>query len=93
MASSGARSSMDVDPQTPSTDTNGVNQNRSPTPPPHRSNGDTPEADSFKLAGNKFFKDGNYSRAIEEFSKGMELHLFSLHLNVLDRFSFFQIWY
>lgn len=65
------RSSMDIDPQ----DAQKKNVNdteRSPTPPPHRSDSSsTDEADSFKLAGNKFFKDGNYARAIEEYNKGM----------------------
>ena len=67
------RSSMDIDPQE-AQQTNGVNgtQERSPTPPPHRSNSSsTDEADNFKLAGNKFFKDGDYRRAIEEYNKGM----------------------
>lgn len=59
---------MDIDPKSP----NGVegSTEKSPTPPPHRSSSGTAEADSFKLAGNKFFKDKNYTRAIEEFSKG-----------------------
>lgn len=68
------RSSMDIDPQE-AQQKNGVNtQERSPTPPPHRSNSDAGEADSFKLAGNKFFKDGNYARAIEEYNKGKSSH-------------------
>lgn len=66
---------MDIDPQDVDQQKNGVNGNaeeRSPTPPPHRSeSSSTDEADSFKLAGNKFFKDGNYARAIEEYNKGM----------------------
>lgn len=75
MAAAADRSSMDVDSNDPrlSSSANGVNgthAEKSPTPPPHRSNGTTAEADSFKLAGNKFFKDRNYARAIEEFSKG-----------------------
>jgi DnaJ family protein C protein 7 len=66
---------MDIDSNDPrlNSSANGVNgthTEKSPTPPPHRSSGSTAEADSFKLAGNKFFKDGNYRRAIEEFSKG-----------------------
>lgn len=65
---------MDIDPQE-AQQKNGVNtQERSPTPPPHRSNSDAGEADSFKLAGNKFFKDGNYARAIEEYNKGKSSH-------------------
>lgn len=69
------RSSMDIDPQDVEQQKNDVNENteeRSPTPPPHRSeSSSTDEADSFKLAGNKFFKDGNFARAIEEYNKGM----------------------
>lgn len=73
-ASRDERSSMDIDPQEAQQKKNGVNgteEERSPTPPPHRSNSSsTEEADSFKLAGNKFFKDGDYRRAIEEYNKG-----------------------
>lgn len=65
------RSSMDIDTPTPAP--NGVNgEERSPTPPPHRSSS-TPtaaDADSFKLAGNKLFKDGQYYAAIQEYNKG-----------------------
>lgn len=66
------RSSMDIDPQEPQQN-NANGEERSPTPPPHRSSSNADEADSFKLAGNKFFKDGNYTRAIEEYNKGMFL--------------------
>ncbi|KAJ5385178.1 Tetratricopeptide-like helical [Penicillium concentricum] len=69
------RSSMDIDPQEPQS--NGVNgtEERSPTPPPHQPNSaSADEADSFKLAGNKFFKDGNYRRAIEEYTKAIEIN-------------------
>jgi DnaJ family protein C protein 7 len=69
---------MDIDPKDPRLSTpngvNGTDGGRSPTPPPHRSNGNTAEADTFKLAGNKFFKDGNYTRAIEEFNKAIEIN-------------------
>lgn len=61
---------MDVDNKSPQP-SNGVNGEKSPTPPPHRFSSGTAEADSFKLAGNKFFKDKNYTRAVEEFSKGV----------------------
>jgi DnaJ family protein C protein 7 len=66
---------MDIDSQEPQQE-NGVKVNgseeRSPTPPPHLPTAaSADEADSFKLAGNKFFKDGNYRRAIEEYNKGM----------------------
>ncbi|KAJ5487770.1 Heat shock protein DnaJN-terminal [Penicillium desertorum] len=69
------RSSMDIDSQGPQS--NGVNgtEERSPTPPPHQPNSaSADEADSFKLAGNKFFKDGNYRRAIEEYNKAIEIN-------------------
>lgn len=72
---------MDIDPQEAQQKKNGVNgeEERSPTPPPHRSNSSsTDEADNFKLAGNKFFKDGDYRRAIEEYNKGMLLLTFYL---------------
>lgn len=67
-------SSMDIDSQEPQK--NGVNgtEERSPTPPPHQPKPTSAdEADSFKLAGNKFFKEGNYYRAIQEYNKGMYL--------------------
>lgn len=78
-AAADSRSSMDIDSNdprlaTPSepAQTNGEQSHQqSPTPPPHRSSGNTDEADSFKLAGNKFFKDQNYNRAVEEFTKGL----------------------
>ncbi|EAW08145.1 DnaJ and TPR domain protein [Aspergillus clavatus NRRL 1] len=78
MAAAADRSSMDIDPPaSPSNNPNAVNgaePDRTPTPPPHKSNGSVAEADSFKLAGNKFFKDGNYNRAIEEFTKAIEIN-------------------
>lgn len=59
---------------TPNHTSNGVNGSqkgqRSPTPPPHKSNPTTAEADSFKLAGNKAFKAGDYNNAILEYNKG-----------------------
>ena len=47
-----------------------------PVPPPHKSQPSSPkpspaeEAESFKNLGNKFFKEKNYARAIEEYTKG-----------------------
>lgn len=74
------RSSMDIDPVEAQQKKNGVNgtneEKRSPTPPPHRSNSAaTDEADNFKLTGNKFFKDGDYRRAIEEYNKGRFVYI------------------
>lgn len=74
------RSSMDIDPQDVQMKNGANGEERSPTPPPHKSTGTSDEAESFKLAGNKFFKDGNYKRAIEEYNKGMLLLLLFLTL-------------
>jgi DnaJ family protein C protein 7 len=47
-----------------------------PAPPPHRSNPSSPvpsaadEAEEYKAAGNKFFKDKDYKNAIIQYSKG-----------------------
>ena len=52
-----------------------------PPPPPHKSNPGSPtitpeeDAESYKNAGNRFFKDKNYQKAIEQYSKGMHCHL------------------
>ncbi|KAL2404261.1 DnaJ-like protein subfamily C member 7-like protein [Exophiala dermatitidis] len=54
---------------------NGVNghEERSPTPPPHRSS-PPPKVDpeACKAAGNKFFKAKDYDKAIEEYTKAVE---------------------
>jgi DnaJ family protein C protein 7 len=48
-----------------------------PTPPPHKSNPSSPvpsaadEAEAYKAAGNKFFKDKDYKNAIVQYTKGM----------------------
>lgn len=48
-----------------------------PAPPPHRSNPSSPvpttedEAESYKAAGNKFFKERDYRNAIIQYSRGM----------------------
>lgn len=57
---------------------NGVYNNaqleRSPTPPPHRTSPSQSQpsdgGEAFKLAGNKFYKAGDYDRAIQEYNKG-----------------------
>lgn len=52
-----------------------------PPPPPHKSNPGSPtitpeeDAESYKNAGNRFFKEKNYYKAIEQYSKGMRRHL------------------
>lgn len=44
-------------------------------PPPHKTPALTPaeEAEAFKAAGNKFFKEKNYTRAISEYTKAVNL--------------------
>jgi DnaJ family protein C protein 7 len=80
------RSSMDLDrdataspqpadaPTPMSSTSNGLpngDAERSPTPPPHRASPPISDGgESFKLAGNKFFKQGEYDRAIQEYNKG-----------------------
>ncbi|KAH6654562.1 hypothetical protein BKA67DRAFT_282937 [Truncatella angustata] len=50
-----------------------------PVPPPHRSNPSSPvpsaadEAEAYKTAGNKYFKDRDYKNAILQYSKAVEL--------------------
>jgi DnaJ homolog subfamily C member 7 len=48
-----------------------------PVPPPHRSQPTSPiptpaaEAEAYKAAGNKFFKEKDYRKAIDEYTKGI----------------------
>lgn len=52
------------------------NKEDAPAPPPHTTDPNSPpptpadEAEVFKTLGNKFFKEKNYKRAIEEYTKG-----------------------
>ena len=58
-----------------STEMNG-NEDKSPTPPPHRSPVKPPvDAEACKAAGNKFFKARDYSRAVTEYTKGSLPHV------------------
>lgn len=66
--------------QTPTPATNGSSSPKkedAPAPPPHTTDPNSPpptpadEAEVFKTLGNKFFKEKNYKRAIDEYSKGM----------------------
>lgn len=56
--------------------TNGVADGAGPAPPPHRTQPSSPvqtdaeQAESFKNEGNKFFKAGDYTHAIEFYTKG-----------------------
>lgn len=64
----------------PAAKTNGTAVNgEGPAPPPHKSNPTSPaapvaptpeEAEAFKALGNKFYKEKNYKKAIEEYTKG-----------------------
>lgn len=62
-------------------DINGDNSTP-PAPPPHRSNPSSPvptpaeEAEAYKAAGNKYFKEKNYVDAIRQYDKGMPVVLF-----------------
>lgn len=62
---------------------NGNDHEEAPVPPPHKSNPSSPvptqqdDAEAYKAAGNRFFKDKNYSKAIEQYSKGMPLSALS----------------
>ncbi|EHK41429.1 hypothetical protein TRIATDRAFT_173440, partial [Trichoderma atroviride IMI 206040] len=50
-----------------------------PAPPPHKSNPSSPipspleDAESYKTAGNRLFKEKNYAKAIEQYSKAVDL--------------------
>ncbi|KAH7170243.1 hypothetical protein EDB81DRAFT_156885 [Dactylonectria macrodidyma] len=63
--------------------TNGSGHDEAPPPPPHKSNPSSPtispqeDAESYKAAGNRFFKDKNYAKAIEQYSKAVDLFPFS----------------
>lgn len=62
----------------PSTEMNG--EDKSPTPPPHRTPMKPPvDAEACKAAGNKFFKARDYLRAVTEYTKGATL-LVTLHV-------------
>lgn len=59
-----------------------------PAPPPHKSNPTSPvnvaptpeEAEAFKLAGNKFYKNKEYRKAIDEYTKGMIIIAMRIYL-------------
>ncbi|KAM5369266.1 hypothetical protein ACJZ2D_009087 [Fusarium nematophilum] len=61
---------------------NGTSHDGAPPPPPHKSNPSSPtptpkeDAESYKAAGNRFFKDKNYFKAIEQYSKAVDLFPF-----------------
>lgn len=78
--------------QTPPPATNGASSPKkddAPAPPPHTTDPNSPpptpadEAEVFKTLGNKFFKEKNYKRAIEEYSKGTA----TIQPNILKFFS------
>jgi hypothetical protein len=59
------------------TDINGK-EDKSPTPPPHRSPMKSAvDAEACKAAGNKFFKAKDYLRAVTEYTKGTTSHVTS----------------
>ncbi|KAF4978150.1 hypothetical protein FZEAL_5426 [Fusarium zealandicum] len=62
---------------------NGSSHDGAPPPPPHKSNPSSPtptpeeDAEAYKGAGNRFFKEKNYFKAIEQYSKAVDLFPFS----------------
>ncbi|KAL7792513.1 TPR-like protein [Trichoderma ceciliae] len=56
-----------------------MSNDEAPTPPPHKSNPSSPiptpieDAESYKTAGNRLFKEKNYAKAIEQYSKAVDL--------------------
>jgi DnaJ family protein C protein 7 len=50
------------------------NGDAAPAPPPHKTPTTPPpsteDAEAFKAAGNKYFKAGDYTKAIAEYTKG-----------------------
>ncbi|KAL1961291.1 hypothetical protein VTO42DRAFT_19 [Malbranchea cinnamomea] len=73
--SSSSASAHQSSPTTPAPETNGVlpeQPERLPTPPPHMSMPQPVDPEAHKLAGNKFFKAGDYVRAIQEYTKAVE---------------------
>jgi DnaJ family protein C protein 7 len=66
--------------------TNGTKANgEAPAPPPHKTPTTPPaapaptaeDAETFKTAGNKLYKAGEYKKAIEEYTKGLSHHLWN----------------
>jgi len=45
---------------------------KSPSPPPEQPEAPKVDAEACKAAGNKFYKAGQYQKAIEEYSKGIQ---------------------
>lgn len=77
--SAASATSQQTRSETPPAATNGSSSPKrddAPAPPPHKTDPNSPpptpadEAEVFKNLGNKFFKERNYRRAIEEYSKG-----------------------
>ncbi|KAK5989912.1 DnaJ-like protein [Cladobotryum mycophilum] len=60
---------------------NGMNhdEDAAPPPPPHKSNPSSPipttleDAEIYKTAGNRYFKEKNYAKAVEQYSKAVDL--------------------
>ncbi|UNI14029.1 hypothetical protein JDV02_000710 [Purpureocillium takamizusanense] len=58
---------------------NGTAHDEAPAPPPHKSNPSSPvptpmeDAEAYKAAGNRFFKERIYSKAIEQYTKAVDL--------------------
>ena len=64
--------SQDAPGAFPDAEVNGTSDHdeKSPTPPPHRTPSPKVDPEACKAAGNKFFKAKDYERAIQEYTKG-----------------------
>jgi DnaJ family protein C protein 7 len=58
-------------------DVNGTTNGKAPTPPEHKSPSPAPppapteeEAEQWKMMGNKFYKNGEFKKAVEQYTKG-----------------------
>ena len=77
---------MDIDSETPEqhqhingvSDQDQINGHGSPIPPPHKTPSPSPppkpayDPEACKATGNKYFKAKDYTRAVQEYSKGNE---------------------
>ena len=78
-SSSLAQENMPGSFETPKTNGTSPSGDAAPAPPPHKSNPTSPatpaaptpeEAEAFKANGNKFYKNKEYKKAIEEYTRG-----------------------
>lgn len=87
-----AQANMPGSFDTPKTNGTAPNGDTAPAPPPHKSNPTSPappagptleEAEAFKANGNKFYKNKEYKKAIEEYTKGRLFRFILLLFTIL----------